>query len=305
MEWHHFEYFKTLAETEHVTMAAKQLSVSQSALSRAIFKLEEELEVQLFDRRGRHIYLNAFGKEFLQYTNRILYEMNEAKVRLKEMAGIEKGTITLGFLHTVGSTYLSSFVQQFKEQHPHVQFKLVQNNSRGLMELLQMGGIDICLTSVATVEKPIKWEPLIVEPLFITLPASHQLANRASLSILDLQEESFIVLKEGFTLRKISDSIFQSLQITPQISFEGEEILTISSFIEAGLGVAILPKIKYNTSMQNLVQIPIADKNIIIERSIGICWNEECVQTKLMQEVRTSLEKFFLDLQTNNTTTTK
>lgn len=299
MEWHHFEYFKTLAETEHVTLAAKQLSVSQSALSRAILKLEEELEVQLFDRRGRHIYLNAFGKEFLHYTNRILHEMNEAKVRLKEMAGVEKGIVTLGFLHTVGATYLSSFIQQFKVQHPHVQFKLVQNNSRSLMELLQIGAIDICLTSVASVEKPIKWEPFIVEPLFITLPASHRFANKTNLSLLDLQEESFILLKEGFTLRKISDSIFQTLEISPHISFEGEEILTISSFIEAGLGVAILPKIKYNISMQNLFQIPIADDGIVAERSIGICWNEECVQTKLMQEVRKSLKQFFTFIQTN------
>ena len=293
MEWHHFEYFKTLAETEHVTLAAKQLAVSQSALSRAILKLEEELDVQLFDRRGRHIYLNAFGKEFLHYTNRILYEMNEAKVRLKEMAGVETGTVTLGFLHTVGSTYLSNFIQQFKLKYPNVQIKLVQNNSRSLMELLQIGGIDICLTSVAKVDKPIKWEPFIVEPLFITLPATHPLANAAALSILELTNENFIVLKEGFTLRTISDEIFRALNMTPSISFEGEEILTISSFIEAGLGIALLPKIKYNTSMQNLVQIPIADQQITAERSIGICWNEECVQSKLMKEVRTSLRQYF------------
>lgn len=290
MEWHHFHYFKVLAEMEHMTRAAEKLAVSQPALSRAIMRIEEELGVTLFDRNGRSIRLNKFGELFLESTNRIVLEMETVKTRLSEMSGIETGEVTLGFLHTVGATYLSLFMKHFKETHPNVRVKLVQNNSQALKTLLSQGIIDLCVTTPVATEKNIDWQPLLTEELFVTLPKMHLLAGRSSLKVSELKEETFILLKEGFALRHLANDLLAEAGVQASISFEGEEVQTIASFVAANLGISFLPKLEH-LAFDDLVQIPIEGKKA--ERQIGICWNEEVVETAVVREMKEQLIHYF------------
>lgn len=290
MEWHHFHYFKVLAEMEHMTRAAEKLAVSQPALSRAIMRIEEELGVTLFDRNGRSIRLNKFGELFLESTNRIVLEMETVKTRLSEMSGVETGEVTLGFLHTVGATYLSLFMKHFKETHPNVRVKLVQNNSQALKTLLSQGIIDLCVTTPVATEKNIDWQPLLTEELFVTLPKMHPLAGRSSLKVSELKEETFILLKEGFALRHLANDLLAESGVQASISFEGEEVQTIASFVAANLGISFLPKLEH-LAFDDLVQIPIEGKKA--ERQIGICWNEEVVETAVVREMKEQLIHYF------------
>lgn len=290
MEWHHFHYFKVLAEMEHMTRAAEKLAVSQPALSRAIMRIEEELGVTLFDRNGRSIRLNKFGELFLESTNRIVLEMETVKTRLSEMSGVETGEVTLGFLHTVGATYLSLFMKHFKETHPNVRVKLVQNNSQALKTLLSQGIIDLCVTTPVATEKNIDWQPLLTEELFVTLPKMHLLAGRSSLKVSELKEETFILLKEGFALRHLANDLLAEAGVQASISFEGEEVQTIASFVAANLGISFLPKLEH-LAFDDLVQIPIEGKKA--ERQIGICWNEEVVETAVVREMKEQLIHYF------------
>ena len=290
MEWHHFHYFKVLAEMEHMTRAAEKLSVSQPALSRAIMRIEEELDVSLFDRNGRSIRLNKFGELFLESTNRIILEMETVKTRLSEMSGVETGEVTLGFLHTVGATYLSLFMKQFKDTHPNVRVKLVQNNSQALKNLLAQGIIDLCVTTHVATEKNIEWQPLLTEELFVTLPRTHRFAGRETLTVKELQDETFILLKEGFALRHLSNDLLKEAGIQVAISFEGEEVQTIASFVAANLGISFLPKLTH-LAFNDLVQIPSEGKKAA--RHIGICSNKEVVETAVVREMKEQLVHYF------------
>lgn len=291
MEWHHFHYFKVLAEMEHMTRAAEKLAVSQPALSRAIMRIEEELGVALFDRNGRSIRLNKFGELFLESTNRIVLELETVKTRLTEMSGVETGEVTLGFLHTVGATYLSLFMKYFKETHPNVHVKLVQNNSQALKTLLLQGVIDLCVTTHVATEKQIDWQPLLTEQLFVTLPKLHPLASKTSLKVAELKNETFILLKEGFALRHLANDLLAEAGIQAvSISFEGEEVQTIASFVAANLGISFLPKLEH-LAFDDLVQIPIEGKKA--ERQIGLCWNKEVVETAVVREMKEQLVQYF------------
>lgn len=292
MEWHHFHYFKVLAEMEHMTRAAEKLSVSQPELSRAIMRIEEEMGVALFDRNGRSIRLNKFGELFLESTNHIILEMDTVKTRLSEMRGVETGEVTLGFLHTVGATYLSLFMKEFKEMHPNVRVKLVQNNSQALKNLLAQGIIDLCVTTPVATEKNIEWQPLLTEELFVTLPRTHPLANREMLTVKELKHETFILLKEGFALRHLSNDLLKEAGIEVTISFEGEEVQTIASFVAANLGISFLPKLTHLT-FNDLIQIPIEGKKA--ERQIGICSNKDVVETAVVREMKEQLVHYFKD----------
>lgn len=296
MEWHHFEYFQVLAETEHMTKAAERLAVSQSALSRAISKLEQELGCPLFERRGRTIQLNKYGEAFLTRTKKIVYEIEAAKEELQEMLGIERGTVTLGFLHTIGSTYLPNYIRLFKQQFPHVQLKLIQNNSHILLDLLKQGLLDICLISIIdTNDETIQWLPLMQERLYVTLSIHHRLSNREEIYLNEVQNEMFIVLKEGFSLRNTTNKLFEQVNIKPKISFEGEEVQTIASLVAVELGISILPHIK-NAKEMGIIQLPIAEKNILDYRMIGLSWHNKAFDTKLLTETKSSLIDYFKNL---------
>lgn len=291
MEWHHLEYFKLLAKLQNVSLSAKQLNVSQSALSRAIKQLEEEVGAPLFNRVGRSLKLNKYGQSFLVIVNTITQEMDMFKSEVTQSIDMLNGDITIGFLHSVGPTYLSDFLKTFNSQHPNIRVKLLQDHAKGLISKLENGDIDVAITMVAPASNSVCFIPLLQEQLFITLNSTHPLANEQSLNIADLVNEQFILLKENFVLREQVDQIFYEHNINNvEINFESDETLTIASFVSAGLGISILPKLK-NIQLPNLTQIPI--NNYKAQRTIGLCYLTQADQLPIVKVTKETLLNYF------------
>src|SRR5579875_2690206 len=120
MELHQLAYFRTVARTQHFTQAAEQLAISQPALSRAIANLEQELGIPLFDRRGRSVVLNSYGKAFLQYVDQAVQSLAEGKEKIEELLGQAEGTVSLAFLHTLGVHIVPELIGAFHKLHPDV-----------------------------------------------------------------------------------------------------------------------------------------------------------------------------------------
>ncbi|MBF7030323.1 LysR family transcriptional regulator [Staphylococcus kloosii] len=291
MEWHHLEYFKLLAKLQNVSLSAKQLNVSQSALSRAIKQLEEEVGAPLFNRVGRSLKLNKYGQSFLVTVNTITQEMDMFKSEVTQSIDMLNGDITIGFLHSVGPTYLSDFLKTFNSQYPNIRVKLLQDHAKGLISKLESGDIDVAITMVAPASNSVCFIPLLQEQLFITLNSTHPLANEQSLNIADLVNEQFILLKENFVLREQVDQIFYEHNINNvEINFESDETLTIASFVSAGLGISILPKLK-NIQLPNLTQIPI--NNYKAQRTIGLCYLTQADQLPIVKVTKETLLNYF------------
>lgn len=291
MEWHHLEYFKLLAKLQNVSLSAKQLNVSQSALSRAIKQLEEEVGAPLFNRVGRSLKLNKYGQSFLVTVNTITQEMDIFKSEVTQSIDMLNGDITIGFLHSVGPTYLSDFLKTFNSQYPNIRVKLLQDHAKGLISKLENGDIDVAITMVAPASNSVCFIPLLQEQLFITLNSTHPLANEQSLNIADLVNEQFILLKENFVLREQVDQIFYEHNINNvEINFESDETLTIASFVSAGLGISILPKLK-NIQLPNLTQIPI--NNYKAQRTIGLCYLTQADQLPIVKVTKETLLNYF------------
>src|ERR1700751_4840048 len=147
MELQQLKYFREVAEREHVTRAAEKLFVSQSAISRAVTQLEEELGVPLFYRQGRTVVLSPYGRLFLKHVNRALSVLEGGKRLLREQTGEESGTISLGFLHSLGVEMVPRLIKEYRRKHPRTQFALlVQRSGRVLVTQLAEGSIDLCLS---------------------------------------------------------------------------------------------------------------------------------------------------------------
>ncbi|MGV3464346.1 MAG: LysR family transcriptional regulator [Heyndrickxia sp.] len=271
MEWHQIQYFQTVAETEHFTRAAEILNISQPALSRAISKLEQELGVQLFDRNGRNIVLNKYGKIFLQRVERSIEEIELGKQEIHDMIHPEHGTISLSFLHSLGISFIPSILQMFLTNYPEVRFHLSQSGSNQVFEKLLTGECDIALLSYFQDDKELHWESLWSEELFLIVSANHRFSSKDEIDLIEIKDEPFIAFKNGYGLRSIVDQICFDADFTPKVAFEGEEIGTVAGLVEAKLGVSIVPDVKVlDKNKIKLIRI----RDPICRREIGLTWKK-------------------------------
>ncbi|OEI76445.1 LysR family transcriptional regulator [Bacillus subtilis] len=269
MEWEQLEYFQTLARMQHVTKAAKSLSITQPALSRSIARLENHLDVPLFDRQGRSITLNQYGHIFLRRVQAMMKEYTEGKEEIQALLKPDQGVVSLGFLHTLGTTLVPDLIGSFQQEYPNIAFQLKQNHSYWLLERLKSGDLDLCLLASIKPENPIQWIKLWSEELFLFVPIDHPLANRESITLTEIAGERFILLKKGYALRMTVDELFEKADIQPNIMFEGEEAATAAGFVAAGLGISILPDLK-GLDQSKIAKIRVSWPEC--QRVIGIAW---------------------------------
>lgn len=283
MEWHQLEYFKTVAEVQHVTKAAQQLAVSQPALSRSIAKLENQLGFPLFERRGKNIVLNEYGRIFLEHVELGMQELEKGQKIIRDIIHPTHGRISLAFLHSLGVNLMPRLVSDFRKQFSNVQFKLHQNALMLILEQLEAGEVDLCLCTSAINKKNIAWEALYEEELFLAVPMGHPLADRRSVTLQEIVNEPLITLKKDYGLRKIADEFFDQAGITPNIAFEGEEIMTIAGLVEAGLGVALIP----NSSILGHVEIVLLSVSApCCYRAIGLAWVKNRYMSPIVQKFK-------------------
>src|ERR1700723_3104907 len=239
MELQQLRYFREVAEREHVTRASEKLFVSQSAVSRAVTQLEEELGVPLFYRQGRTLVLSPYGRVFLEHVNRALSILESGKRLLREQSGEESGTVSLGFLHSLGIELVPRLIKEYCRKHPKIQFTLlVQRSGEMLMKELVAGSIDLCLSVPGLFgQSDVRWNHLLDEELLIAVPRTHRLAARRTLSLRDLSSEPFLVLSPEHTLRIIFDRVCADASFLPNIAFEGMDVATLRGLIAAGLGI--------------------------------------------------------------------
>ncbi|WP_425059280.1 HTH-type transcriptional regulator GltC [Sporomusa carbonis] len=272
MEWHQLEYFYTVAQLQHFTRAAKQLSLSQPALSRSIAKLEEELGIPLFERHGKNVTLNRFGEIFFKHVDRAMQEIIAAKQEIQDIIDPDHGVVSLAFLHSQGAHIVPDLLGRFHAEYPNIQFKLYQNPSHLLLEQLKSGEIDLCLSSPIVTQEKIEWIPLFTEELFVVVSSDHRLAGRKSLHLAEIAGEPVITLKKDYSLRILTDQLFREAGFTPNITFEGEEIMTVAGLVETKLGVAIIPRLP-GIDNTKLSFIPISRPKCY--RTIGLTWIKE------------------------------
>lgn len=243
MELRQLQYFIAVARMEHVTQAAETLRVAQSAVSRQIHQLEEELGVQLFAPKGRNLQLTPAGKLFHSRIETILSSLDRAVMDLQEFMNPEAGEIRIGFPHSLGILLLPSVIAEYRKEHPNVKFVLNQGTYHVLIRDLKEGRIDLAFISpFPESHADVEGELLLTEELVAIVPSSHPLAHCSTIRLEQLKDDSFVMLSEHYSLRTITMEACRKAGFQPQVGFEGEETDTIRGLVSAGLGVSLLPE---------------------------------------------------------------
>src|SRR5215470_2761450 len=260
-------WFLVVAQIQNVSRAARELNLSQPALSRAIRRMERRYGVELFDRSKQRIRLNRYGRAVRGRIEAALREMSLVEDDIAELQEPAPGVVSLAFLHSFGTWLVPDLLGKFATVQPATQFVLHQDSADEVSARLNGGMADLVLTSPRPADAVISWTPLQDERLELVVPTAHRLARRPSLTLAEVIDESFIAMHAEFGLRQTTDAMFARRGTQPRIVLESAEIATIKALVGSGLGVAITPGGEHAPAASGVVSIPLTDDDAY--RTIG------------------------------------
>ncbi|WP_320783259.1 LysR substrate-binding domain-containing protein [Streptomyces sp. CRN 30] len=267
--------FQAVAGGTTVTDAAAEAGVTQPALSRALNRLEEEVGAKVFQRVGRVLRLTPAGRMFKSHVDAVLDSYDRGLRAVAEVVDPQAGVVSLAFLHTLGTWLVPRLVTDFRETSPQVRFELHQAGEIGLAQTLLDSTADLIITSKDPGHPLITWRRLLVEPLWLAVPTRHRMAQRRRVRLAEVAEEPFIVLKPGYGLRNVTETLCHQAGFSPLVGFEGEEVETLRGLVAAGLGVSLIPASSRATAPETSPDLPVRYlqmTDVHAARDIGIAW---------------------------------
>ncbi|MQY26605.1 LysR family transcriptional regulator [Nocardia aurantia] len=278
-------WFTTLAELEHVGAAADRLHVSQPTLSRMLARLERRLAVRLFDRHGKRLALNEFGRVYYEHARRARAELEAADRALADLANPARGVVRLSFLHSVGARLVPQLIADFRRGSGRVTFTLDQDGAEAVTGRVLDGSADLGIVSPRPVESGLAWRALLRQRLALAVPPDHRLAGQRRIRLAEAADAEFITTHPGFGMRRILDDLSAAADLRPRIAFECSDLITVTGLVTAGLGVAIVPlEDPARPAAPGPVLIPLADPGAT--RTVGLIWSVAAVPSDVVRAFR-------------------
>jgi len=287
MELLQLKYFVTVARLEHMTKAAQELRIAQPALSKTISRLEEDLGTPLFERQGRQIRLNAYGKAFLARARTALQLLEEGRREVADLAGLERGRIHLALSNM---EQLREPLRLFLEKHPEINFHIVQSSMEDMEQTIELSEVDFFLTSMPIKHPDIDHLPLLDEEVFLAVPPAHRLASRASVHLSEAAQEPFVGYKEGHPYQKMNNAFCSQAGFIPNVVCEVEDPGTIAELVRSGFGVALIGECKSGEELK-LVKLRIEQPET--RRTFRIAWLRSRYLSQAALSFRDFLEKYY------------
>jgi LysR family hydrogen peroxide-inducible transcriptional activator len=248
------KYIVAVARERHFGRAAEACFVSQPTLSVAIKKLEDELNVQIFERGTSEVSVTPIGEQIVTQAQRVL----EQTLAIKEIAKQGKdplvGPLRLGVIYTIGPYLLPTLVKQMIKRVPQMPLMLQENYTLKLIELLKQGEIDVAIMALPFPETGLMLRPLYDEPFVVALPSGHAWEHRSKIDPDDLKQETMLLLGSGHCFRDhvlgVCPELMRFSQNADGIqkTFEGSSLETIRHMVASGVGITVLPR----TSVQEV-----------------------------------------------------
>jgi DNA-binding transcriptional LysR family regulator len=218
--------------------------VVQSALSASVARLEKELGVELFDRSKRQIALTAAGEAFLVHAREVIHCVRRATASVDAYRGQLTGTVTLGTLMSWGALNLAAALEEFRRSHPFVTVRLCQSmtGSAGHLSAIADGQMDLALVSITeSASKLMTLRELTREPMVFVCNATHPLAKRRTIDLVELAGQDFISFPQGWGIRQRLDKAFAIAGVQPVSAYEVADYAIAAELIRHRLATIIVP----------------------------------------------------------------
>ncbi|GAA2365222.1 LysR family transcriptional regulator [Dactylosporangium salmoneum] len=277
-------YFVSVAELRHFTRAAEQLGVSQPTLSKQIHTLEATLGAPLFDRSRGSVVLTTAGETLLPLARRVVADADTARNAVQEVVGLRRGRVRLGATPSLCTSLVPLVLRDFHERHPDIELHVDEGGSQDLVAELVAHTLDLALivepargTDPALETVPVLRESLVVASV-------EPLSERITLA--DLRDTPLVMFRTGYDLRDTTLEACRRAGFTPRYAVEGGEMDAVLAFVEAGLGVALVPSMAL-VNRPLLHAAPLVAPGV--HRTISLAQRRESVLPHAAQAMRATL----------------
>ncbi|MFC0113428.1 LysR family transcriptional regulator [Kibdelosporangium aridum] len=261
METRQLEVFVAVAEELSFTRAAKRLYAVQSTVSAAIKALEAELGTTLFDRSTRRVTLSEAGSAFLPEAKAALEAVDRAIATAQEASAGLRGSIRIGTMTNLSVIDLPGVLGAFHQRYPLVDIHVTVSTtgSSGMADDVRSGRLDLALLGLPESDLVgLHPRPLASWPYVVLLPSSHPLADRETVSLRDLAQDSFVDTSAGFGNRVVIDRAYVALGTPRRVGAEVADLSAVPAYVQAGLGVAVVPDLGFDVG-PGAVRVRLAD----------------------------------------------
>lgn len=289
MDLQKLRYFYTTAKLENISLAAKELLISQPALSKAITNLESELEMDLFFRNGKRISLNDNGRFLFKRVERIFSEVSHLERSIEERR--REGGGNLSIVTTLPYN-LINIIDLFLMDYPNVKFQQFPLSKENLQQFIENGKYDLCITTERINHPNVEWVPLFEEEIYLSVSKSFKEANAESIDLLELEDNfPFIGLTEQYSFRQFTNQFCKTIGYNPFYQVEVEESTIILQLVKNGRGAAFTPETSKHLYEDKIKHLKI--KNGKFTRTIGLLKHKYLYPTKTSQAFIAHCIKYF------------
>ena len=241
MDLRQLEIIRAIADSGSFTAAGAKLHVSQSAISRQILLLEDELGEPVFHRIGRRIRITPAGESLLQLSHRVFQDLQDTVSAISDKQESLNGSMRLVGGMTVCLYVFPALLAEMRRVHPHLDLKITVGTAERSIAMLRSGLGDLGLITLPVDAADLVSVPVLEEELLLVTYPTHPLAKKKSITPADLNRQHFIVFETGSITRKLVEEFFTREHIKPEIVMETENVEIIKAMVRHGLGISIIP----------------------------------------------------------------
>jgi DNA-binding transcriptional LysR family regulator len=241
MDLRQLEILQAIAETGSFTACGKKLNVSQSAISRQISLLEEELGEPLFQRVGRRVLMTPAAESLVQLGKRVFQDVRDTVETITDRTRALRGTLRLAGGMTVCLYVFPPLLKHLKRVHPQLDVRLSVATAFRSVNEIRGGRVDAGLLTLPVEESDLVTVPVMREELLIVTMPTHALARKKRVQPAELAGEPFVLFETGSATRRVNDSIFVTEKIEPTVVMETENVEIIKAMVKTGIGIGIVP----------------------------------------------------------------
>jgi LysR family hydrogen peroxide-inducible transcriptional activator len=294
------KYIVAVSREKHFGRAAEACFVSQPTLSVAIKKLEEELDVKLFERGASEVSVTPLGEQIVRQAQQVIEQAAAIKEIAKRGKDPISGPLRLGIIYTIGPYLLPDLVKQAIDRVPQMPLMLQENFTQRLLEMLRIGELDCAIMAEPFPDTGLAIAPLYDEPFVAAVPSQHPLSKRKSISAEELKSETMLLLGTGHCFR---DHV---LEVCPEYarfssdtegirkSFEGSSLETIKYMVASGMGVTVVPRLSVPKDKQpHIKYVPFSDP--VPTRRVVLAWRRTFTRYEAIAALRNAIYACPLD----------
>ncbi|GAA3838386.1 LysR substrate-binding domain-containing protein [Sphaerisporangium flaviroseum] len=279
--------FVAVAETSHFTHAAERMRVAQPSLSKQIKSLETELGAPLFSRARGNVTLTPAGEALLPLARRMLADADTARREVAELAGLRRGRVRLGATPSLCAGLLADALARFHLDYPGIDLLVEEGGSRDLVRDLARGQLDLALIILPlhSSDPSLITEEILQESLVVASPTATRV-RKPYIRIDELRGRPLVMFRRGYDLRDATLSACRQAGFEPRFAVEGGEMDAVLRFVEAGLGVAVVPSMVLD-GRPGLSGTPLAPPGL--RRTIALAHRKDVEPTRAAQAFRATL----------------